>query len=55
MRWSLDVPHTLLEGSAALGIAALRGRAVEVDGRNVAVVTTGRNIGPDLVRRVLAT
>ena len=53
MRWALEVPHTLLEGSAALGIAALRTRAVDVEGRNVAVVTTGRNVGSEVLRRVL--
>jgi len=50
MRWALEVPHTLLEGSAVLGIAALRPGAVEVTGRNVAIVTTGRNVGPDTLR-----
>jgi threonine dehydratase len=55
MRWALDVPHVLLEGSAVLGIAALRSGAVEVAERRVAVVTTGRNVAPETVRRVLAS
>jgi threonine dehydratase len=50
MRWALEVPHTLLEGSAVLGIAALRARAIGVTDRNVAVVTTGRNVGPETLR-----
>lgn len=54
MRWALEVPHTLLEGSAVLGVAALRAGGVDVEGRNVAVVTTGRNLAPDVLRRVLA-
>ncbi len=54
MRWALEVPHTLLEGSAVLGIAALRARRVEVTDRHVAVVTTGRNVAPEVLRRVLA-
>jgi threonine dehydratase len=54
MRWALEVPHTLLEGSAVLGIAALRAGRVDVEGRNVAVVTTGRNLAPDVLRRVVA-
>ncbi len=54
MRWALDVPHLLLEGSAVLGIAALRPGLLNVSGRNVAVVTTGRNVGPDTLREVLA-
>jgi threonine dehydratase len=54
MRWTLDVPHVLLEGSAVLGIAALRAGRVDVAGRNVAVVTTGRNVGTETLRRILA-
>lgn len=54
MRWALQVPHTLLEGSAVLGIAALRTAAVDVTDRNVAIVTTGRNVGPDTLRTVLS-
>jgi threonine dehydratase len=54
MRWALEVPHTLLEGSAVLGIAALRAGAVEVAGRNVAIVTTGRNVGPDTLRTLFS-
>ena len=53
MRWALEVPHTLLEGSAVLGIAALRTGVLEVGGRNVAIVTTGRNVSPDVLRQVL--
>src|SRR5687767_14150347 len=54
MRWSLEVPHLLLEGSAVLGIAAVRSGAFDAAGRSVAVVTTGRNIGIEALRRVLA-
>ena len=55
VRWALDVPHTLLEGSAVLGIAALRtGRIENLEGRRVAVVTTGRGIGLEAVRAILA-
>jgi threonine dehydratase len=53
MRWAVDVPHTLLEGSAVLGIAALRAGLVDVAGRRVAIVTTGRNVAPDTVRAIL--
>lgn len=53
MRWAIEVPHTLLEGAAALGIAAVRSRAVDVAERRVAIVTTGRNVGLDEVRRIL--
>ncbi|MBW3612993.1 MAG: pyridoxal-phosphate dependent enzyme [Chloroflexi bacterium] len=54
MRWALEIPHTLLEGSAALGIAALLARRVSVTDRRVAVVTTGRNVSPDVLRGVIA-
>jgi threonine dehydratase len=54
MRWALAVPHTLLEGSAVLGIAALQAGVVDVTDRNVAVVTTGRNIGPETLRALFA-
>ena len=54
MRWALEVPHILLEGSAALGIAALRPGLVDVSARRVAVVVTGRNVTPEALRSVLA-
>jgi threonine dehydratase len=53
MRWAIEVPHLLLEGSAVLGMAALMAGAVEVAGRNVAVVTTGRNVTPATLRSVI--
>jgi threonine dehydratase len=54
MRWTIGVQHTLLEGSAVLGIAALRAGMADAGGRNVAVVTTGRNVAPETLRTVLA-
>ena len=53
MRWALEVPHILLEGSAVLGIAALRGGELDVADRRVAVVTTGRNVGSEMLGRLL--
>ena len=53
MRWALEVPHTLLEGSAVLGIAALQAGVVDVNQRNVAVVTTGRNVGRDTLLQLI--
>ena len=53
MRWAMEVPHLLLEGSAVLGIAALRAAAVDVSGRNVAVVTTGRGVSVETLRSVM--
>jgi threonine dehydratase len=44
VQWALEVPHLLIEASAALGIAALRAHRGSLAGRRVAVVLTGRNI-----------
>ena len=54
MRWAIDVHHLVLEGSGALGIAALRARLGGLAGRHVAVVLTGRNVDGETLRRVLA-
>ena len=53
MRWALEVPHILLEGSAVLGIAALRPGLLDLAGRHVTVVVTGRNVSPDTLRTIL--
>jgi threonine dehydratase len=54
MRWALEVAHLLLEGSAVLGIAALRGGKLPgLADRRVAVVTTGRNVALDVVREIV--
>ncbi|MEO8511314.1 MAG: pyridoxal-phosphate dependent enzyme [Chloroflexota bacterium] len=54
MRWAIETPHLLVEGSAALGIAALRmHRAGDLGGHNVAVVLSGRSVGADVVRDIL--
>ncbi len=56
MRWALLEQHLLLEGSAVLGIAALRlRRASGLEGRRVAVVCTGRNVDEATLQRVLAS
>ncbi len=54
MRWAVDVPHLLLEGSAVLGVAALRLGRGGLAGRRVAVVVTGRNVDGATLRRILA-
>jgi threonine dehydratase len=54
LRWSLEVPRIMLEGSAVLGIAALRAGRIDAADRRVAVVTTGRNVSQDVLRAVLA-
>ena len=53
MRWAAEVHHLIVEGSAALGVAALRARLGRLDGRRVAVVITGRNVDTGIFRAVL--
>jgi threonine dehydratase len=55
MRWAIDKPRLLLEGSAVLGIAVLlRGVDASLEGQRVAVVCTGRNVDGQVVRNVLS-
>lgn len=53
MRWAISVPHLLLEGSAVLGIAALRAHVGGLEGRRVAAVVTGRNVDQAVLRKVI--
>ena len=53
MRWAAEAHHLIVEGSAALGVAALRAHLGGLDGRRVAVVLTGRNVDVATVRGVL--
>ncbi|HEX2221120.1 MAG TPA: pyridoxal-phosphate dependent enzyme [Candidatus Limnocylindria bacterium] len=54
MRWALDVPHLLLEGSAVLPVAAMRtGKLPGLRDTRVAVVATGRNVALDTLRPIL--
>ena len=53
MRWSMEVHHLVIEGSGALGIAALRARRGGLAGRRVAAILTGRNVDGDTLRNVL--
>ncbi|MDP9468603.1 MAG: pyridoxal-phosphate dependent enzyme, partial [Chloroflexota bacterium] len=54
MRWAMEVHHLVVEGSGALGIAALRARLGGLAGRRAAVVLTGRNVDGATLRSVLA-
>jgi threonine dehydratase len=52
MRWLLEHEHVLVEGSAAVGVAALLEntlRVADVDGP-IVVILTGRNVSPAVVR-----
>ncbi len=52
MRWALDTHHLVVEGSGALGIAALRARLGGLSGRRVGAVITGRNVDGGVLRGV---
>ncbi len=54
MRWTLTVHHLVVEGSGALGIAALRAGLGGLAGRRVTAVITGRNVDGAILRGVLA-
>ena len=54
MRWILDTHHLVVEGSAALGVAALRARLGGLGRRRVAVVLTGRNVDRATLQAVMA-
>ncbi len=54
MRWLLDEHHLVVEGSGAVGVAALlNGLVAEVQGRQVVVLLTGRNVATGLLMQVL--
>lgn len=53
MRWAAEVHHLVVEGSAALTIAALRARLGGLAGRRVAAVITGRNVDLATLRSAL--
>jgi threonine dehydratase len=53
MRWAIEVHHLVVEGSGALGIAALRAHLGGLEGRRAALVLTGRNVDGETLRSVL--
>lgn len=54
MAWYLEQHHLVVEGSGAVGIAALQhGRIAGISGKKVAVVLTGRNVGVEKLRGLI--
>jgi threonine dehydratase len=51
--WLVAYEHLVAEGSAAIAIAPLLSRTVDVSGQQVVAVLTGRNIDVDLLRAIL--
>jgi threonine dehydratase len=52
MRFAYEAEGEIVEGAAAVGIAAILSRSVRLKGP-AAIVLTGRNVAPDLHRRVI--
>lgn len=50
MRWMLETEHILVEGSAAVGVAAIQGGLLALEGPTV-VVLTGRNVAASVLRQ----
>jgi threonine dehydratase len=53
LRHAIEVEHMLVEGSAAVALAALDARRETLGGKRVAVVLCGANISADTLRRAL--
>jgi threonine dehydratase len=53
MQLMLETEHWLIEGAAAVAVAAYLKEAQRYDGRKVAIVICGRNLSPEALRRVL--
>ncbi|MGE5485467.1 MAG: threonine ammonia-lyase [Ignavibacteriales bacterium] len=54
MAWMIREHHTIIEGSAAVAIAALLNDRLDVRGRKVGVVVSGGNVDADRIRAVLS-
>lgn len=54
IRWAIEVPHLLLEGSAALPIAAILEEPTRFTASSTCLVLTGRWVDADIVSSVLA-
>ncbi len=53
MRLMLETEHWLIEGAAAVAVAAYLKEAQRYEGRKVAIVLCGRNLSPEVLGRVL--
>jgi threonine dehydratase len=52
MRLILETEHWLIEGAAAVAVAAFRKDAHRWDGKRVAIILCGRNVSPEVLARV---
>jgi len=53
MRYIFETQRLVVEGGAAVGVAALLAKKIEVKGKNVALVYSGNNVSSETVRKVL--
>jgi len=53
MRLVLETEHWLIEGAAAVAVAAFRKEMRRWDGKRVAIVLCGRNVSPEVTAQVL--
>jgi threonine dehydratase len=53
MRWMLENEHWLIEGAAGVAVAACIKEARRYEGRKVAVVICGRNVSPEVGRKLV--
>jgi threonine dehydratase len=53
MRYIFETQRLVVEGGAAVGVAALLANKIEVKGKNVALVYSGNNVSSETVRKVL--
>ena len=53
LRLILETEHWLVEGAAAVAVAAFRQDARRWDGKRVAIVLCGRNVSPEVLAQIL--
>ena len=53
MRYIFETQRLVIEGGAAVGVAALLAKKIEVKAKNVALVYSGNNVSSETVRKVL--
>jgi threonine dehydratase len=53
MRSTLEHEHVLVEGAAAVAVAALETGRLPIAGRRIVLILTGRNLAPSVLRAVL--
>ena len=53
MLYLLETKHILVEGAAAVGVAAIKNKRIKAVDKNIAIVISGRNIDLTIVRKIL--